>query len=191
MRNRFCSKILGLYPEGKNFVDKCSDSPIYAYDCNEQERTVFTSKIEDGSGKVFIVINEQKKEIVHICVDGGLLKKGEGGSRFDCMVFDDIKLLLIEFKLNVTSTNENTLHKRFSDGINQIKEYFLNLKKQFSDSGDDINNYFKNENIISIIGVKKETKIGYKWNTQRNSQREKFRKETGSKIDLYFEYKIS
>lgn len=130
MRNKFCSKILELYPKKEEFVDRCSDFLIYAYDCNERERTVFTSQIEGDSDKVFRVINKQEKEIVHICVDGGLLEKGVGGSRFDCMVFDDGKLLLIEFKLNVTSNKEMTLHKRFSDGINQIKEYFLSLKKQ-------------------------------------------------------------
>lgn len=198
MEKNFCSKILKIYPDKTDCVDVCSYSKIYVYDCNEEDRTIFMSAEDaDCDDNRFKIINNDNKEIIHICVDGGLIKKGEAydekkelNARFDCMVFNEEKLLLIEFKLNAISDNQNTLAKRIRDGITQIKEYYCYLERRFCDENDSVKNYFKEEYIISMIVVNSKIKENFRWTTQLNTSRERFRQKTGSKIDLYCEYEF-
>lgn len=198
MGKKFCSKILKIYPDKTDCVDVCSDSKIYVYDSKEEDRTIFMSaKSNDCGDNRFKIINNDNKEIIHICVDGVLIKKGEAydekeefKGRFDCMVFDEDKLLLIELKLNTVSDNQKTLAGRIREGITQIKEYYCYLERRFGDENDSVKNYFKEEYIISMIVVNSKIKENFRWTTQLNASRERFRQKTGSKIDLYCEYEF-
>ena len=197
MKEGFCSQILNIYPNKTDCVDKLSDELIYIYDCENKNKTIFTSKLPIESDKSFKIKNENKTEVIHICIDGGLIEKGkdyvrDGKShgRFDCMLLDNNKLLLLELKMNVTSSSEMNLYKRFCKGLEQIQEYYIYLKEKFDELGDDVNNYFGKGNIISIIGFKEEVKKRFRRNAQFNTKREEFRKNTGIKIDIGSEYKF-
>jgi hypothetical protein len=53
-----------------------------------------------------------------------------------------------------------------------------------------VNNYFDNGNIISVIGFKEDVKKRIRRNTQLDTKRERFRINTGIKIDIGSEYKF-
>lgn len=197
MKEGFCSQILNIYPNKTDCVDKLSDELIYIYDCENEKKTIFTSELLAESDKSFKIINENKTEVIHICIDGGLIEKGkdyvgDGKShgRFDCMLLDNNKLLLLELKMNVISFSSNTLYKRFYEGMEQIQECYLYFKGKFIELGDDVNNYFDNGNIISVIGFKEDVKKRIRRNTQLDTKRERFRINTGIKIDIGSEYKF-
>jgi hypothetical protein len=197
MKEGFCSQILNIYPNKTDCVDKLSEELIYVYDCENKNKTIFTSELPIESDKSFKIKNENKTEVVHICIDGGLIEKGKDyigdkGShgRFDCMVLDNNKLLLLELKMNVISSSSNTLYKRFYEGMEQIQECYLYFKGKFIELGDDVNNYFDNGNIISVIGFKEDVKKRIRRNTQLDTKRERFRINTGIKIDIGSEYKF-
>lgn len=196
MRNNFCSKIQALFTATPYSIDRLSESIIYAYDCKQSQCTFFTTSA-DFHDKALKIINNNNNEIVHICVDGGLIEYGledyvgDGivRGRCDCIIFDDNKLLLVEFKMDVDSlTKDKTLWKSFSHAMNQIKDFYIFLKENFLQSGDDLQTFYTSSNIIPVICMKNTPNIHPKRNAQRNNEKEKFRLSTNLKIQSFCEY---
>ena len=196
MRNNFCSKIQALFTATPYSIDRLSESIIYAYDCKQSQCTFFTTSA-DFHDKALKIINNNNNEIVHICVDGGLIEYGledyvgDGivRGRCDCIIFDDNKLLLVEFKMDVDSlTKDKTLWKSFRHAMNQIKDFYLFLKENFLQSGDDLQTFYTSSNIIPVICMKNTPNIHPKRNAQRNNEKEKFRLSTNLKIQSFCEY---
>lgn len=196
MRNPFCAKVQSLFTANTYDIERLGDSILYAYDCKQSQRTFFTASAEFCE-KSLKITNDSLHEIVHICVDGGLIQygledyigDGKKHGRCDCLIFDDNKLLLVEFKMDVEPlTKDKTLWGNFSHAMTQIKDFYLYLKERFLQSGDDLHVFFANTNIIPIICMKHTPNIHPKRNAQRNNEKEKFRMATNLKIHSCCEY---
>ncbi len=198
MRNAFCTKVESLFTANPYDIERLSDAVLYAYDCKQSKRTFFTASAEFCEKSLKITNNEQH-EIVHICVDGGLIQygledyigDGKKHGRCDCIIFDNNRLLLVEFKMDVEPlTKDKTLWGNFSHAMNQIKDFYLYLKDRFLQSGDDLHLFYENTNIIPIICMKYTPNIHPKRNAQRNNEKERFRMATNLKIQSFCEYKL-
>lgn len=198
MRNDFCSIIQTIYTSNPYTIDRLCDIFLYVYDCNSSKRTIFT--ISDvNKDKSLKITNKRKNEIIHICIDGGIIEYGledyvgDGVTRgrCDCMIFDDNKLLLVEFKMEVEPlAKDKTLWKNFSHAMKQIKDFFLYLKDSLQQEGKELNTFYSNDNIIPIICMKYGPNMHSRRNVQRNNEKEKFREETQLKIKSTCEYEF-
>lgn len=196
MRNTFCSKLKMLYNSSSYDVDRLEDSVIYVYDCQESKRTFITTS-SDNAVKSLKLVNDNNYEIVHICVDGGLIEYGledyvgDGvvRGRCDCMLFNDNKLLLVEFKMNVNPTSEDSnLWRHYRHAMAQIRDFFLYLRSSFERGNDDLHRYYSVDNITPIICMKVTPNIHPRRNAQRNNEKERFRLATNLKIQSMCEY---
>lgn len=196
MRNTFCSKLMTIYDSSSYSIDCHEDSVLYVYDCQESRRTFITAS-SDCADKSLKVTNDNNYEIVHICVDGGLIEYGledyvgDGiiRGRCDCMLFDNNKLLLVEFKMNVSSTSgDSNLWRHYRHAMVQIRDFFLYLRTSFEQGNDDLHKYYSIDNIIPIICMKTTPNIHPRRNAQRNNEKEKFRLATNLKIQTMCEY---
>ena len=198
MRNNFCSKIQTIYTSNPYTIERLFDSSLYAYDCKSSKRTFFTAS-DTNKDKSLIIINKRNNEIIHICIDGGIIKYGledyvgDGitRGRCDCMIFDDNKLLLVEFKMDVEPlTRDKTLWKNYSHAMKQIKDFFIYLKASFLQKGNELHKFYSDDNIIPIICMKYNQNVHHRRNVQRNNEKEKFRQETQLKIQTICEYEF-
>lgn len=198
MRNNFCSIIQTIYTSNPYTIDRLCSTLLYAYDCGLSKRT-FLVESDTNKDKSLKIKNDKRSEIVHICIDGGIIKHGledyvgDGipRGRCDCMIFNDNKLLLVELKMDVEPlTKDKTLWKNFSHAMKQIKDFFLYLKASLQQEGKGINTFYSNDNIIPIICMKYGPNIHPRRNVQRNNEKEKFREETQLKIQSICEYEF-
>lgn len=198
MRNAFCTKVESLFTANPYDIERLNDAILYAYDSKQSKRTIFTTSAEFRE-KSLKITNNSQHEIVHICVDGGLIQygledyigDGKKHGRCDCIIFDNNRLLLVEFKMDVEPlTKDKTLWGNFSHAMNQIKDFYLYLKDRFLQSGDDLHLFYENTNIIPIICMKYTPNIHPKRNAQRNNEKERFRMATNLKIQSFCEYKL-
>lgn len=120
MRNNFCNIIQTIYTSNPYTIDRLCGTPLYAYDCSLSKRT-FLIDTDVNQDKSLKITNGGRNEIIHICIDGGIIKHGledyvgDGvpRGRCDCMIFDNNKLLLVEFKMDVEPlTKDKTLWKK-------------------------------------------------------------------------------
>lgn len=162
MRNNFCNVIQTIYTSNPYTVDRLYSTPLYAYDCSSSKRT-FLVESDANEAKSLKIINDKRSEIIHICIDGGIIKYGledyvgDGvpRGRCDCMIFDDNQLLFVEFKMDIEPlTKDKTLWKNFSHAMKQIKDFFLYLKESLQQEGKDLSAFYSNDNIIPIICMK-------------------------------------
>ncbi len=198
MRNNFCDTIQTIYTSNPYTIDRLCGTTLYAYDCSSSRRT-FLVESDANKDKSLKIINKRGCEIIHICIDGGIIRYGledyvgDGvpRGRCDCMIFNNNELLLVEFKMDVEpSTKDKTLWKNFSHAMTQIKDFFLYLKASLQQGGEDISTFYSNDNIIPIICMKYGPNIHPKRNVQRNNEKEKFRVETQLKIQSFCEYEF-
>lgn len=198
MRNSFCAKLESLFTANPYDIDRLSDTILYAYDCKQSQRTFLTASAEFCE-KSLKITNNKQDEIVHICVDGGLIQygledyigDGKKHGRCDCIIFDNDRLLLVEFKMDVKPlTMDKTLWGNFSSAMTQIKDFYLYLKDRFLQSGNDLHEFYTTTNIIPIICMKYTPNIHPKRNAQRNNEKERFRMATNLKIQSFCEYKL-
>lgn len=198
MRNNFCDTIQTIYTSNPYTIDCLCGTTLYAYDCSSSRRT-FLVESDANKDKSLKITNKRGCEIIHICIDGGIIRYGledyvgDGvpRGRCDCMIFNNNKLLLVEFKMDVEpSTKDKTLWKNFSHAMTQIKDFFLYLKASLQQGGEDISTFYSNDNIIPIICMKYGPNIHPKRNVQRNNEKEKFRVETLLKIQSFCEYEF-
>ena len=199
MRHYLCSKIGPIFTSNPYTIDFLSDQILFAYDCKTSNRTYFTAA-STNQDKSIKINNPLGKEIIHICIDGGLIRHGlkdyvgdgKPRGRCDCMIFNDDKLLLIEFKMDVQElTRDKTLWKTFSHAMKQIKEFFKHLESSLNQNGDDIFTLYSKENIIPIICMKNQPTFHPRRNAQRNNEKERFRIDTSLKIELLCEYELT
>ena len=135
MRNNFCDTIQTIYTSNPYTIDRLCGTTLYAYDCSSSRRT-FLVESDANKDKSLKITNKRGCEIIHICIDGGIIRYGledyvgDGvpRGRCDCMIFNNNKLLLVEFKMDVEpSTKDKTLWKNFSHAMTQIKDFFLSI----------------------------------------------------------------
>lgn len=194
-------KFLDLLDEIKIESDIChvslSSSTMYGYDVKSDKRTYLTDN-ECDAGRGLDILNPDAKSLNHVCVDGGMVTYGladyigDGLShgRFDSMLFTDSLLLLVEYKMDLTTEKDKNKWGAFSEGMKQIKDYYLHLKRSIQANGDSINNYWADELIIPFVCMKRQPQMNPRANAQRFREMEKFRMDTGLKIRLGFSVTI-
>lgn len=196
MRNRFCNKIKSLFTANPYTIERENGPVLYAYDDKTQKRTFLTSD-HTNSDKSLIIHNNKRQELIHICIDGGLIEygledyvgDGQTRGRCDCMIFSDSHLILIEFKMDMNpETSDKGRWRNFSQGMAQIKDFYLYLKDRFAETQEDLQTFYPETNIIPTVCMKYEPESHPKRNVQRNNEKEKFRMATKLKIRIFHQY---
>lgn len=123
----------------------------------------------------------------HICVDGGLIRyrftnymfdyKYPQG-RCDSIIFDIRDLWFVEFKMNTTTSLDDRLWKDMKEGMQQLKDFIYNLRCKMAKKHTPLHRYFKVNHQHCIICMKTYPRM----NVSRNNHLEKFRQETGIKL---------
>lgn len=171
---------------------------LFGFD-DENGHTFLTSSEEDFE-KGLRIVNRSKLKIHHVCVDGGLIEYGKEDyvgdgnirGRFDSMIFSTEFLLLIEYKMKVSTDIDNNRWKKFKSAMNQIQECYLVLIEWFNKEGDSLNNYYSVDNIIPFVCMSKMPNLRTTASAQRNKELEKFRILTGGlKIQYGVEYPLN
>lgn len=130
-------------------------------------------------------------------IDGGLIEygledyvgDGQTRGRCDCMIFSDSHLILIEFKMDMNpETSDKGRWRNFSQGMAQIKDFYLYLKDRFAETQEDLQTFYPETNIIPTVCMKYEPESHPKRNVQRNNEKEKFRMATKLKIRIFHQY---
>lgn len=185
----FKSLLDSVKMEPDMFYVSLASLSMFGYDVKADKRTYLTDNPSDA-GKGIDISNPSNKTLNHVCVDGGLVTygkpdyigDGEPHGRFDCMLFTDTLLLLVEYKMDSTTEVDKNKWKLFSGGMNQIRDYYLHLKELIKVSGDSISNYFADDSIIPFVCMSNQPKMNPRINAQRLTEMEKFRMDTGLKI---------
>lgn len=187
--HNFTALLDSIKMEPDAFHTSLSSGEMYGYDVKAEERTYMTDSILDKD-KGLVVSNPLSKELHHVCVDGGLVKyglydyvgDGEPHGRFDSILYTEEKVLFVEYKMESTSDKDKTKWARFSDGMNQIADYFVHMLLLIQLKSDDFWNYYSKENVIPFICMSNIPNMNPRVNAQRFAEMEKFRLRTGLKI---------
>ena len=192
MGEAFSQKVRSLFTTTTYEVDQETATTLFAYDDKSLARTFLTAD-DTNKEKSLHIGNANGKTIFHICVDGGLIAYGQEDyvgdgttrGRFDCMIFDNDQLLLVEFKMDIDPTTaDKSRWKNFSKAMRQIKDFYLHLNKCFALSENPLQEFYTDDRIIPIICMKHPPSIDLIRNVQRNTEKEKFRTQTGLKVNL-------
>ena len=123
----------------------------------------------------------------HICVDGGLIRFGyrnymsnnkKPRGRCDSIIFDSKDLWFIELKMNTTTHLDGQLWKDFSDGMEQLKGFIMNLRCKMDKKHTPLHRYYSEYHQHCTICMNSYPNMSL----QRNNQLESFRIETGIKL---------
>lgn len=131
----------------------------------------------------------------HICVDGGLIRFGcriymldpifRQNSKFpqgrcDSIVFDRKDLWFVELKMNTTTALDMQLWENLKDGMKQLKDFIYNLRCKMARKRTPLDLYFKLSHQHCTVCMKSYPRM----NISRNNYLEKFRQDTGIKLQL-------
>jgi len=196
MRNAFASSVrenLSIY---RDTEIRGQDNMMYLFDEHFQNvfgikdgRTYLTSD-DTNREKSLIVKNPKRKEIVHICVDGGVIEfgkddyvgDGQPHGRPDCMIFSDDKLIFVELKTEMQTNKDEKRWRRYSEALNQLQDFLCNyFYPKYAEHSDSLENYYKRGNYFSVVCMKAAPTISER-NTQRQNRQEAFRIATNMKV---------
>ena len=196
MRNAFASSVrenLSIY---RDTEIRGQDNMMYLFDEHFQNvfgikdgRTYLTSD-DTNREKSLIVKNPKRKEIVHICVDGGVIEfgkddyvgDGQPHGRPDCMIFSDDKLIFVELKTEMQTNKDEKRWRRYSEALNQLQDFLCNyFYPKYAEHSDSLENYYKRGNYFSVVCMKTAPTISER-NTQRQNRQEAFRIATNMKV---------
>lgn len=171
--------------------DHSDNAMLYAYDDDTANRTFITS-VDDHKDISLQINNPGKAEIVHICIDGGIVEygledyQGDGRvhERCDCMVFSESMLRFVEFKMNMTSTLDKSAWRNCSDAMRAIRDFVTYFYKVFEQRGDSFWNYYSESAAAAIVCIKQSPNMVSKRNSQRLTEKEKFTAAT--KLKAFF-----
>lgn len=123
----------------------------------------------------------------HICVDGGLIRFGCRNymgdycfpqGRSDSIIFDNEDLWFVEFKMETTSVLDGQLWKDLKDGMMQLGEFIYNLRFKMNRKRTPLHRYYRINHQHCTVCMKLYPRM----NILRNNYLEKFRLETGIKL---------
>lgn len=129
----------------------------------------------------------------HICVDGGLIRYGcriymlnpidktdinYPQGRCDSIVFDKQDLWFVEFKMNSTTTLDAQQWEDLKDGMKQLKGFIFNLRCKMGLKRTPLHRYYTLKHQHCTVCMKTYPRM----NVSRNNYLEKFRQETGLKL---------
>lgn len=123
----------------------------------------------------------------HVCVDGGLIRFGCVNymadnncpkGRCDSLVFDEKDLWFVEFKMNTTTVLDRQLWDDMKDGMKQLKAFIINLRCKMAAKRAPLYRYYSISHQHCTVCMKQYPVM----NNGRNNELEKFRMETGVKV---------
>lgn len=123
----------------------------------------------------------------HICVDGGLIRYGCRNYMFnfkypqgrcDSIIFDSKDLWFVEFKMNTTSNMDAQLWDDLKDGMDQLKDFIVNLRCKMGQKQTPLHCYYSEYHQHCTVCMKQYPRMS----NQRNNQLEIFRIRTGIKL---------
>lgn len=171
--------------------DHSREAVIYAYDGASEHRTFMTDS-EEHKDIALRMDNHGQAEIVHICIDGGIVEYGNAyyqgdrkvHERCDCMVFSDTRLQFVEFKMNATSTQDKSVWHNCSDAMRAIRDFVTYFYKVFEEHGDSFWSYYPVPTASAIVCIKQSPSMAPKRNSQRLTEKDKFTAVTNLKVEF-------
>lgn len=172
------------------FSDDHSDETVlYAYDDATAHRTFMTAS-DENKNIALQIDNSRQIEITHICIDGGIAEyglenyQGDGQvhERCDCMVFSELVLRFVEFKMNMTSTLDKSAWRNCSDAMRAIRDFVTYFYRVFEQHDDSFWNYYPVSAASAIVCIKQAPNMVSKRNSQRLTEKDKFTAATNLKV---------
>lgn len=171
----------GVVCKEKYIIERI-DAPIgYVYDDVALHRS-FVSKVARADS-----LEVRGWQCYHICVDGGLIRYAARNymgdynyptGRCDSIIFDRKELWFVEFKMNTTSLLDGQLWSDMSGGMQQLADFIFNLRVKMGEKQTPLHRYYSAFHQHCTLCMNKYPKM----NASRNTRLEKFRKETGIKL---------
>ena len=191
MRNAFSNAVTSYFTTRTFSVERMSAVVLYAYDSETNHRTYLTDSDEYKAISLEIK-NSNSQEILHICIDGGIIEHGlwdyvgdgQPHGRCDCMVFSDDKLVFVELKMNVITTKDRKIWKICNDALGQIEDFSNHLKSVFMQNNDNFVNYYEKGKSSALVCIKTAPGMAPKRNTQRQTEKDAFTARTDLKVDF-------
>ena len=196
MRNAFASSVKRNLSSFRDTEMRGQDSIMYVFDekfqnaLGQRDGRTYLTPDDTNKDNALTIENLLNKEIVHICIDGGVIQYGKDDyvgdgqphGRLDCMVFSDDKLVFVELKMNMQTNLDKRRWEKYSDALNQLQDFICNyFYPKYAMHNDSIENYYKRNNYYSVICMKTAPNIGDR-NTQRQNRQEAFRIATNMKV---------
>ena len=199
MRNAFALSV-------KNHLAIYRDTEMHGQDClmyvfderfknefgEDDGRTYMTSD-DTNRDRSLIIENDSGKEIVHFCIDGGIIQygkkcpdyvgDGKPHSRPDCMLFSDDKLIFVELKMNMQTTEDKGVFKNYKKAVEQLQDFICEFFiPQYANHNDKIENYYSRGNYYSVICMKTSPRLAGHRNTELQNKKVAFRNATNMDI---------
>ena len=168
-------------------IHRITPPVTYVYDDQTKHRCLVCKTPRPGALAVI------DRFAYHICVDGGLIRYGSRvymfdpidkidtnypQGRCDSIVFDKQDLWFVEFKMNSTTTLDAQQWEDLKDGMKQLKGFIFNLRCKMGLKRTPLHRYYKLKHQHCIVCMKTYPRM----NVLRNNYLEKFRQETGLKL---------
>lgn len=194
MREAFANAVSSRFTSHPFTVDRRCEAVLYAYDSATDHRTYLTDS--DSQKDISLEIsNVGEIELMHICIDGGMIEygledyvgDGQPHGRCDCMLFNDAKLMFVEFKMNVETLKDKRIWQICNDAMGQIEDFSSHLKNVFHQYDDEFSNYYAKGHASALVCIKTAPAM----NVRRNSQRLTAKDAFTSRTDLKIEYRTS
>ena len=199
MRNAFASSVKSNLAIHRDTEMRCNNSKIYVYDekykneyGEDDGRTHMTSD-DTNKERSLIIENDSEKEIVHFCIDGGIIQygkkcpdyvgDGKPHGRPDCMLFSNDKLLFVELKMNMQTGEDRGIFKNYKKAVEQLQDFLCNyFIPQYANRNDKIENYYSRGNYYSVICMKTPPRLAGHRNTELQNKKVAFRNATNMDI---------
>ena len=190
MREAFSNAVSNRFTSHPFTVDRSCEAALYAYDSATDHRTYLTDS--DSQKDISLEIsNVGETELMHICIDGGVIEygledyvgDGQPHGRCDCMIFNDAKLVFVEFKMNVETLRDKRIWQICNDAMSQIEDFSGHLKNVFHQHGDEFSNYYDKGHASALVCIKTAPNMNVRRNSQRLTAKDAFTSRTNLKIE--------
>lgn len=111
--------------------DKSTAHDLFVYDKPEENYSDWTDNKPEFISKCLCVTNPNKMTIVLLPIDNKIVSgpKITQGGICDCMLLSEKEASFVEFKTNVTSTNNDTIIQRADEATKQLWNTYENIVK--------------------------------------------------------------
>ena len=199
MRNAFASSIKNNLTIFRDTEMRGRDCEMYVFDekfkneLGEDDGRTYMISNTTNKDKSLVIENNSEKEIIHICIDGGIIRygrrcpdyvgDGKPHGRPDCLIFSDNKLVFVELKMNMQSDEDKGVFKNYKKALEQLQDFLCNFFiPQYANHNDKIENYYFKGNYYSIICMKIPPRLTGHRNTELQNKRVAFRNATNMDV---------
>lgn len=199
MRNSFALSIKNNLSIYRDTEMRSRDCRMYVFDekfkneIGEDDGRTYLTSDDTNTDRSLIIENNSKKEIVHFCIDGGIIRfgrkcpdyvgDGKPHSRPDCMLFSDDKLIFVELKMNMQTEEDKGVYKNYRRAVDQLQDFLCNyFIPQYASHNDKIDNYYSKGSYYSVICMKTTPRLAGHRNTELQNKKEAFRIATNMDV---------